>query len=665
MFKIINFRGLHFRLSASLMSICLVPLVILGVVNYTQAKDTISEKFKVTSGQTITEINKMIDYYFSTDMVQLKLTSKKIESAYSGDHEKYISIIDESLEDISNTNNNITSAFVEIGSESLITFPKSKIKLEDTYNKSDWYKRAIESTGTILFSGPTEDPITGKKVITLSKALLINGDVIGVIGVNISLQNLDTVFGDLKIGNTGYVYITNEDGVIISHTNKSLIGTDEAGKISVWSYIRANNLGFTEYQYKGVDKYAAFGTSNTTGWRVVGVMEQNEVKNDINKLTKATLVTISIMALITLVIAYFYSRNIAKNVKNLSGAFSKASDGDLTARVKIESEDEFNALGDDFNSMMENIADLMRDVKKSSKVVFETSSNLSIISAETKKSTSMVSKSIKEISTGANEQAFSAHEGANCMDNLAKDIEYITNITYHLTEVSNGAVDFGEKGLSIVKNLGEKSDKTKEASDEVSRAIGDMSKGIEKISIISNTIKDITDQTNLLSLNAGIEAERAGRAGAGFAVVATEIRKLADKSKKATLEIRDITESIQSMSVETNRAIAESNELIKQQDLAVIETEKVFIDILKAINNLTNKVHDIRNSAEIMVCKKVEVVDRIKAIDMVSDETALAALEVSVSTTQINNAIKGIVESVKELDGLAKNLKEEMNKFIL
>lgn len=661
----INVKGIRTKLMVSLISICLIPLVILGLSNYRQAKNTLSKNFELTSKQTVGEINTSLNYYFDAMSIQLKMASQNVNFTKpegTADRSQYTEAY---LKDIKASNVDVLNAYYGTESGKFLVYPKVELPSDFNHKERDWYKEAIKNKGKVFYTSPYVDVATGQTVVSLVQTVEDNGTIVGVVGVDVSLERMTNVFESSKVGKNGYAYISDSNGVIIAHPNKEIVGTEEASKLSVWNYIKTSTSGFTDYEYNGDKKYATFTTNENTGWKIIGSMSEDEISEDVDSINNAMFITIGVMILISTILSYFLSKSMASHAKALRDAFSKTAKGDLTTRVDIKSGDEFGFLGKDFNMMIDNISGLMSEVKVSSEVVLETSTNLAAMAGETTISITQVSRAIEEISQGATEQASNAQDGAMGMSVLSEGIDEIADTTNHLEQVAYDALDLGHIGLDVVKELAGKSDRTKEASNEVSQIVTDMSQKTEQINMISDAIADITEQTNLLSLNASIEAARAGEAGRGFAVVADEIRKLAEQSKQSTEEIRKIIESIQTMSKNAAKAMNESNDLVKDQDIAVEETEKIFMKILDAINDLTERIKQIGSSAKVIDAKKDEVVGQIENISSVSEETASASEEVSASTEEINATMDEVTRYAQDLQELAKALELGIQRFKL
>ena len=180
---------------------------------------------------------------------------------------------------------------------------------------------------------------------------------------------------------------------------------------------------------------------------------------------------------------------------------------------------------------------------------------------------------------------------------------------------------------------------------------------------ISDAITEITEQTNLLSLNASIEAARAGDAGKGFAVVASEIGKLAEQSKKSTEQITVLIEEIQEKADIVVQAMNGTKEINQEQNQAVTKTEKIFNDISASITDLTGKVIEVKSSVDEMQVQKQIFVTQIESTSAISEETAASTEEVTASAERVTETMSRFSQNTEDLKQLAEKLKKEIDKF--
>ncbi|AQS08259.1 methyl-accepting chemotaxis protein McpC [Clostridium saccharobutylicum] len=658
----LKFNTIRSKLIISLVAICIIPLIIAGFISYNQSKSILNNKLTLTSTQTLSEINYgLLDYFHGfTNTVSMISKNPSIINIEGDNNSEVIMNVLKSVQD---SDKDVMDIYYGTASGKFYTYPDNPMPSGYDATTRVWYKQALEHKGQVIITPVYQDASTGKNVVGIAQTVEKDGQVIGVLGLDCELSTLAERIAAKKIGNSGYVFVSDLSGNILAHPEKESINTDVSDKLSIWDKVKSEDSGFINYELNGVKKFGVYQTNELTGWKLVATLDESELSNDTKSILQTTLFIILVMGLISILMSLILSKGIANNIKKLKDVFAKASEGDLTVSISASTNDEFMDLVNSFNSMIENMSELMDSVTKSSKEVLETSSNLAGMSQEVTASIGEVAKAIEEVSEGATNQSQNAQSGASEMNELSDRLDKMNVNSNEMDELSNNTKDLGSKGLSMIDMLIEKSNKTKIATNEVNEIVQDMNESTKKINTISETIAEITEQTGLLSLNASIESARVGEAGKGFAVVAEEIRKLAEQSKNSTEEIKLIITSIQEKSNTAVKAIKSTESVVNEQDLAVGQTQIIFSEILDSISIMIDKVEEVKLSIVDINEKKQSTLIEIENISSISEETASASEEVTASTEEITAAMDKFVEYADGLQVLAERLGSEIDKF--
>jgi methyl-accepting chemotaxis protein len=655
-------NSIRTKLVAGMIAICVIPLIILGVGSYNQSKSVLDEKLNLTSTQTLTEINLgLVDYLKGfSNMISVVSGNYNLVNVDTADNLKYVPDL---LAGIKRSDLSILSVYYGSASGKYSTYPAEETPADYVSTTRPWYIQALEHKGEVIITPPYKDAVTHNNVITIARTVENAGQVVGVVAMDCTLTTLSERISTKTVGKSGYIFIAEASGNILAHPKAEFINTNEASKLSFWDKAKSESAGFVKYSYNGVKKFGAYQTNSLTGWKLVATLDDSELSIDTNSILQTTFLIIIIMGLVAVFVSLLLSKGISHNIQKLKEVFAKASNGDLTVSITASTKDEFKDLAVSFNSMVQNISELMNSVTMSSKTVLETSTNLASMSEEVTASINQVANAISDVSLGATEQAQNAQNGACQMEDLSSRLDKISINSNEMDKISGDTKELGSKGLFMINTLIEKSNKTRTATTEVNLLVQDMNDSTKHINAISQTIADITEQTNLLSLNASIESARAGEAGRGFAVVAEEIRKLADQSKTATEEIKVIIANIQEKSEVAVNAIKSTEGIVNEQDLAVTHTQEIFREILKSIEVMISKVDEVKISIVDINDKKSSTVSEIENISSISEQTAAASEEVTASTEEITATMEDFAKHSNELQTLAEHLGNEISKF--
>ncbi|WP_346897067.1 methyl-accepting chemotaxis protein [Clostridium sp. UBA7503] len=488
-----------------------------------------------------------------------------------------------------------------------------------------------------------------------------DGQVVGVVGLDLSLDVFSSSISNIKIGDEGVVVVCSSNGDIVSHTDEGLIGKNLIEVDEKLKSVVDDNSGFIELSNNGKRNFVVYNLNSLKNIKLVAFIPEIELLKDTNAVRNFLIIGIIVIGIVATIINIILGEGIAKNMKKVKKVISKAAKGDFTGKVEIKSKDDLKELGDYFNNMMKSIALLMKNVDKSSRVVLKTAADLAIMSNETTTALSQTHIAMDEIASGASNHI----QCANHMEDLAVGIDNIENSSTEIDSISKVTKNYSIEGSKIVSELINSSTKIKDTFEVVGNIVKEVNESMDQINLISKTISDITEQTNLLSLNASIEAARSGETGKGFAVVANEIRRLADQSKSSTDRINVMIKAIEEKSMLAVSAINNSQQVVDEEGKMVSETSQIFENISGSVLELSSKISEIKKSIENIQYEKINVVREIENITSISESTASATEEISASTEEITANMDEISRYTQNLNELSETLKFEISKFII
>lgn len=413
--------------------------------------------------------------------------------------------------------------------------------------------------------------------------------------------------------------------------------------------------GTRKVRYKG-GSYLYIYAKSAEGGKInfCALVPYSVITGQAQKIKGLTVAVVIAACIVAGLVGLAITLGIQKNMKAISSGFNQVAGGDLSTEVKAYGRDEFRDLAQVANNMIQNNRNLVMGLYKTIQVLEQSTGRVDDASGEINTCSQDITRAINEINVGMDRQAEHAQECAVKTNTLSERIKEVRGRVEHTQLLADKTEQMIGQGAEIVGVLGDKAQETREVTQKVGGSITRLQSESQTINEFVETISNISKQTNLLSLNASIEAARAGSAGMGFAVVATEIRKLAEDSNRAAGEIRNQVETITKYTEQTVKDADYAQEIVRIQENAVRQVIEVFGNMSVQITELLSELKQIAVGTEAADRERNDTLDAVENISAIIEETASSAL-------MVHDMAENLLQSAEKLDCISHALNDNMD----
>lgn len=468
---------------------------------------------------------------------------------------------------------------------------------------------------------------------------------------------------------SAYMYVVQNDGTMLYHPTKEKVGqpVENAvikGVVQQLQDGKKPGTAVVEYDFNGTTKYSAYTILNNENILVL-TADESEALAGITTVTGVAVGISAIVVLLAIIICFILGRRLMRPLVKVSTIIEEIANGDINADFGMvkETNDEIGLIIEKMKELTQSLGNIVGKIRNSSDTMSSNSYELNDTSSQTLAANNEISKAVEDVAEGSTGMAASIskiNENLLEMSNETKDInESVNEIRNQTTAVQDSSKIMNDK----IKSMQDSSHKMDEGISAISKRIETVNTTVDKVSNIVSVIEEISSETNLLSLNASIEAARAGDAGKGFAVVAQEIRVLSDNTNTELENIKQIISSL----VEECRYCVQASGTIVEDNAKQKEEIKAVLDEFGSLDEQIQKTAEKADEIEELVTAMIELNDDItkssNSLTDVSAANAAATEEMNANIEELNAMMNGVSEMAGSMNDESDGLKEALSFF--
>ncbi|MDA3847862.1 MAG: methyl-accepting chemotaxis protein [Vallitaleaceae bacterium] len=686
--KKINERiSVKMKIIIAIVSLSIIPVVIVGILSYSGAKNTLTEELQRSNLALAKEVTALMDFKIgeiqsASDIVKsdskvLEVLTKNIDdypSAYdmTTDREAKLYNMTTSIE--SSNSDIYTMAFItqaEVIDREVRQYMEGDFP-ENFYSSSEYLKVQEMNPNEYWTYGLYEQ----NSLFFMRAVKDFRSSVDAVLVIEVDEGLFKDILSPEALGEGTTMSIIDSEGSVVLSTDETLlvgesldvspelfesftqidesIETDESTETSkVHEVALITNRNVPE-------ELMVVAKEMENGWIFVAKIPTQSIFKGVTDMRNVAISLIGLFFVLSILLGIFLGIRIVTPLEYIRSKMAIASGGDLTVRSHFNGNMEIGNLSKSFNIMTENMASLLKQTQTITFEVSEDAEQLKSIAKTSAASFSEINLAVESLAMGTSEQAIDAEKAANVIKDLVEQMDMTEKRFTQVVEFTNKTKQVSQDATKTIDDLNEATKDTIDLTSDIKSDMANLTLRFKEILGIIDMINGISEQTNLLALNAAIEAARAGEAGKGFAVVADEVRKLASQSAGAASEINTIVSSVYQMTIDTEEKIEAGASIFEKQEQSVKNTEVTFAEIATDMDSIMVVVDQVYELLSNLNFIQLNATDSITSIAAIAEESASATQEVlSTGQEQLQSA-----EYLSELAGKLASVIEGMNENI-
>ena len=628
------------KLIASFVLTVIVPILAISIVSISQTKTESLERFIDSSNSEIRQVENTFNLFFdqmknnarflaqsSTVTSVSKNTStyfdaeKMMDPRSAGREEAEIF---ELFESFGQTHEELL--FVYLGTQygGFIQYPAEPLGNYDP-RKRPWYKQVTQNPSEVIVTEPYQG-VTGQAMVSVATAIKKSGQTIGVQSLDVTLSTLTDIVSNIRLGETGYLMLLDGQGTVLADPKNPDNNFKSINKLNspIFNAIRTNkNQPLINIEASNKTMVAQLYHSNALNWTFVAIIDEDEILSSAYNMSYSISVIAVIMLIVFVIIAVVLANKIVYPIEMVSEGLKEIAqgEGNLSKRLKVIGNDEISELASWFNQFLNSINELVKDIQ----------SNAATLNDEAQSSKSRINEIRERCQTQLN-QAQQATHTTESVESMAITISQNCGDALNAIETTDS---HAQNGNDLIKQTVSQVAQLHGSLGESASAMSDLEKQSNNITNILEVIRNIAEQTNLLALNAAIEAARAGEQGRGFAVVADEVRTLAQRSHDATQDIEkvltELIDQTRSVSQQMTSSVTDSEQAIERSEQA----HQSFDEIAESVRLVQNFISQIAEQAKQQGDAASETKHTISGVNDSAQHVGEAADNLSSGATQL------------------------------
>ncbi|KJZ04585.1 HAMP domain-containing protein [Pseudoalteromonas sp. A22] len=642
------------KLIISFVLTVIIPILAISVVSISQTKSDSLDKFLDASGNEIRQAEQSFVLFFEQMKKNARfLAESKAVQQVGQDTTTYFgaekpmtplqngqteSNIFELYRAFGQTHEELLFVYLGTGSGGFIQYPAEPLGDYDP-RKRPWYQNASKDPSKVILTEPYQG-VTGQAMVSVATGIKRDGKVIGVQSLDVTLATLTDIVSNIRLGESGYLILLDAEGTVLADPKNKNHNFKHIKDLTspLYKAIRsATNEPYLTIETDNKTYDAKIYRSDTLGWQFIAVIDEDEILASAYDMTISITIIAVIMVILFIIIAITLANKIVEPIEMVSDGLKEIAqgEGNLSKRLKVVTNDEIGELATWFNKFLDSINSLVKDIQSNASTL-----NDAALGSQ---------KSINDIRNQCHTQAEDSASATTTTETVEQLAAQISESCGHTLEDVVTADDHAQRGNSTIESTVSQVARLNHSLAESANAMNQLESESQDITNILGVIRSIAEQTNLLALNAAIEAARAGEQGRGFAVVADEVRTLAQRSHDATQEIEQVLTNLiaqtRTVSAQMTSSVSESETTIKQSQSA----QQAFTDIAQAVSRIKTSVSNIASQASLQGENAGHTRRLIDSVD--------------VSVRQVGEETAALNAGADQLVSLAKDLERLVGRF--